>query len=219
MDKKTAYASDEGAWLDRLEPRLRAQLRFLIEADGLKTVIRGSRIADGSRRENSAEHSWHLALFAIVLSEWATEPVDVLRTVTMLVVHDLVEVLCGDTPLFDTVGAASQAEREAAAAAKLFGLLPGDQDAALRRLWEEFEAAQTADARFAKALDRLQPILLNHLVGGGTWTDYDVDEDRERSMTCRIAEGSPTLWAAAEAVFREAVREGWLRPAPLPPVS
>jgi len=136
----------------RLAEPLASQLRFLLEADGLKSVIRGSRIADGSRRENTAEHSWHIALFALVLAPHAAERIDVLRVVSMLLIHDLVEIDCGD------------------------------------------EAAATADARFAKAIDRLQPILLNHAVGGGTWSDYDVDEARERALTCRIAEGSPVLW-------------------------
>lgn len=201
-------------WLEGVGERLDKQFRFLLEADRLKTVIRGNRIADASRHENTAEHSWHLALFALVLSEHAAGPVNVGRVVQMLLLHDLVEIECGDTPLFDAAGATVQAAREQQAADKLFGLLPADQGAGLRSLWEEFEAAETTDARFAKALDRLQPILLNHVVGGGTWTDYGVDETRERSLTRRIADGSPTLWAAAEAVFADAVANGWLKPAP-----
>jgi putative hydrolase of HD superfamily len=209
----TFQPTDRLAWLDRLEPRLAAQLRFLIEADRLKTVLRGSRIADGSRRENTAEHSWHLALFAIVLADWSAAPVDPLRVIQMLVLHDLIEIEAGDTPLFDSGGATDQAAREQRAADQIFGLLPVDQGAVLRCLWEEFEAADSADARFAKALDRLQPILLNHLVGGGTWIDYDVDESREKSLTRRIAQGSPILWSVAEEVMADAVRLGWLRPA------
>jgi len=131
--------------------------------------------------------------------------VDTWRVVQLLLLHDLVEIECGDTPLFDAAGALVQAEREPVAAVVIFGLLPEGQGAALRALWKEFEAAESADARFAKALDRLQPILLNHAVGGGTWTDYDVDVGRERSLTRRIEEGSRALWAAAEAVFRDAV--------------
>lgn len=200
-------------WLEGLDNRLDRQLRFLIEADRLKTVIRGNRIGDASRRENTAEHSWHLALFAMVLREWAIGEVDVWRVVQMLILHDLVEIESGDTPLFDAAGAVDQADREERAANKLFGMLPSGQGDAMRSIWGEFEEAETADARFAKALDRLQPILLNHVVGGGTWTDYDVDVARERSLTKRIADGSPTLWAAAEAVFADAVANGWLRPA------
>ena len=202
------------AWRAGLDGRLARQLGFLLEADRLKSVIRGSRIADGSRRENTAEHSWHLALFALVLREWAVGEVDTWRVVRMLILHDLVEIECGDTPLFDSVGAVTQDEREQAAADKVFGFLPSDQGHELRGLWEEFEAAATPDARFAKALDRLQPILLNHAVGGGTWTDYDVDEARERRLTQRIADGSPVLWEAAQAVFADAVAQGWLRSVP-----
>lgn len=202
--------SDE--WRAGLDGRLAQQLGFLMEADRLKSVIRGSRIADGSRRENTAEHSWHLALFALVLQEWAVGEVDAWRVVRMLVLHDLVEIECGDTPLFDAAGATTQDERERLAADKVFGLLPPDQAGEMRGLWDEFEAAATADARFAKALDRLQPILLNHAVGGGTWTDYAVDEARERRLTQRIADGSTALWDAAQAVFADAVARGWLRP-------
>jgi putative hydrolases of HD superfamily len=201
-------------WLESINDRLSRQLLFLIEADRLKGVIRGNRIADGSRRENTAEHSWHLALFAMVLCEYAIGDIDVWRVVQMLILHDLVEIEAGDTPLFDSQAALDQAERELLAAIKLFGYLPEQQGTVLRATWEEFEAAESADARFAKALDRLQPILLNHIVGGGTWTDFDVDESRERALTRRIADGAPELWAAAEAVFADAVRNGWLRPMP-----
>lgn len=205
------------AWLETLEIRLAQQFRFLLEADRLKGVVRRNRIGDGSRRENTAEHSWHLALFATVLSEWALGPIDVWRVVQMLLLHDLVEIEAGDTPLYDAAGALDQAERERRAADLVFGLLPPDQGAGLRALWEEFEAGASNEARFAKALDRLQPILLNHVVGGGTWTDYDVDETRARAMTGKIALGAPVLWAAAEAVFADAVAMGWLRPPPGPP--
>ena len=198
--------------LSRLAEPLGSQLRFLLEADRLKSVIRGSRIADGSRRENTAEHSWHIALFAVVLAGHAAERIDPLRVMSMLIIHDLVEIDCGDTPLFDEVGAATQAAREAVAARRLFGLLPRQQATEILALWSEFEAAATADARFAKAIDRLQPILLNHAVGGGTWTDYEVDEARERVLSCCIADGSPTLWSAAELLIGDAVCRGWLRP-------
>lgn len=201
------------AWLATLDAHLASRLRFLLAADKLKTVLRGSRIADGSRRENTAEHSWHIALFALVLAPHAAEPVDPLRVVSMLLIHDLVEIECGDTPLFDAAAAASQAAREREAADRLYGLLPAADAALYRALWDEFEAAETPDARFAKAVDRLQPILLNHAVAGGTWTDYGVDEARERSLTRRIADGSPALWAAAEAAIGDAVRNGWLRSA------
>ena len=202
------------AWLGRLDARLKDQVVFLLAADRLKQVTRGSRIADGSRRENTAEHSWHLALFAIVLAEWAAGAVDPWRVVRMLILHDLVEIECGDTPLFDEAGAAGQQARERRAADAVFGLLPADQRGELRALWEEFEAAASDDAKFAKALDRLQPILLNHAVGGGTWSDYAVDVARETRLTRRIADGAPALWQAAQAVFDDAVARGWLRADP-----
>lgn len=202
------------AWTDRLDTRLISQLRFIMEADRLKSVMRGSRIADGSRHENTAEHSWHLTLCALVLQEYAAEPVQIDRVVKMLILHDIVEIDSGDTSLFDADHAVSQAEREQRAATKLFGLLPPGQASEFRSLWEEFEAVETADARFAKALDRFQPILLDHAVGGGTWVDFDVDEGRLRQLVSPIERGAPALWSAAEEIFADAVAQGWLKPAP-----
>jgi putative hydrolases of HD superfamily len=201
-------------WLKGLDSRLATQLKFLIAADRLKSVNRACRITSGERFENSAEHSWHLTLFALVLQEWAIAPVDISRVVQMLILHDLIECECGDTPLFDSANVATQDAREQAAADVMFGMLPDDQNQALRAIWEEFEAAATADAKFAKALDRLQPILLNHVIGGGSWITYDVDITRERSLTQKIEKGSPDLWAAANAAFEDAVRCGWMKPAP-----
>lgn len=201
-------------WQAGLDPRMVRQFSFLMQADRLKTVIRRNRIADGSRRENTAEHSWHLALLAMVLREWAVGAVDPWRVVRMLVLHDLVEIECGDTVVFDTAALDSQAERERQAADTVFGWLPADQGAEFRALWDEFEAAETPDAKFAKALDRLHPVLMNHAVGGGTWTEYGIDIEWERRVTRRIAEGSPALWDAAESVFADAVAKGWLLPKP-----
>ena len=201
------------SWIEGLNARLGLQIRFLLEADRLKLVIRGSRVADASRRENTAEHSWHISLFALVLMEYAAAPINVSRVMAMLLLHDLVEIDCGDTPLFDVDAAVTQPDREKIAADRIYGLLPEDQRSCYQALWCEFEEAQTADAKFAKALDRLQPILLNHAVGGGTWTDYGVEEALERSLTSRIADGSPALWTVADAVIRDAVANGWLKPA------
>jgi len=198
-------------WHDKVGGRLDSQLRFLMEADRLKTVLRASHIADNSRRENTAEHSWHIALFAITLAEYAVGPVDIGRVVQMLILHDIVEIDTGDTPLHHAAGAATQAARESEAADRLFGLLPQDQARQYRALWDEFEAAVTPDARFAKAIDRLQPILLNRAVGGGTWKTFDIDATMERGMTRRIEDGSPELWRLAETIFADAVAKGWLR--------
>lgn len=201
-----------GVWLEGLDGRLQSQLGFLLEIDRLKTVVRANKIADGSRKENTAEHSWHLALFASTLAEYAVGPIQVDRVVKMLLLHDIVEIDAGDMPLFAEPGPEDQEALEQEAADRIFNLLPADQASDFRALWDEFEAAETPDAKFGKAVDRLQPILLNHVVGGGTWIDFEVDETRERQMTQRIAEGSPELWAAAEAVFADAIENGWLLP-------
>ncbi|MBN8943982.1 MAG: HD domain-containing protein [Rhizobiales bacterium] len=204
-------------WAAGLDTRLVGQLRFIMAADRLKSVTRGNRLADGSRHENTAEHSWHLALCALVLQGHAIDPVDIDRVIRMLIVHDIVEIDSGDTPLFDAANAVSQAEREQVAANRLFGLLPAEQAAEFRALWDEFEAIETPDARFAKALDRFQPILLDHAVGGGSWTDFAVDEAQLRGLVRPIEQGAPALWVAAEAIFADAVAKGWLKPAPAAP--
>lgn len=201
---------------EAIDERLAAQLTFLIEVDRLKTVLRQSPLAAAPRRENDAEHSWHLALMVILLAEHADEPIDVGRTVQLVVVHDLVEIYAGDTPLYDAVGAATQVAREQEAAERLFGLLPKDQAGSMRELWDEFEARQTAEARFAKAMDRLEPLLLNWMARGGTWQTPGVTADIVRARKSTIAEASATLGTAARTIINEGERRGWLRPAPDP---
>ncbi|WGH78815.1 HD domain-containing protein [Jannaschia ovalis] len=172
---------------------LSARMAFLMEADRLKSVTRATRLADGSREENSAEHSWHLSLFALTLAPHAPEGVDPSRVIAMLILHDLVEIDAGDTPIFGT--APDPTEAEARAADRIFGLLPPAQANAFRALWNEFETAETADARFAKSLDRFQPPNLNLANGGGSWTDYDVTEDQVRARVgAKIEHGAPALW-------------------------
>jgi putative hydrolase of HD superfamily len=185
--------------------RLKRQLGFLAEIDRLKEVLRQSRIASGARRENSAEHSWHLAMFAVVLADHAEGDVDILTVVKMLLIHDVVEIDAGDHPYHETgLDWDAIAAKERAAADRLFGLLPADEGAAFRALWDEFEAAETAEARFAKALDRLQPILLNVLTGGGTWIEFSVSQsDVMARCGDTISAASPALWRAAEALIRE----------------
>lgn len=191
--------------------RLGSQLAFLLEADALKGVLRESAVVDGSRRENSAEHSWHLALFALVLAEHADEPVDIGRVVTMLLVHDLVEIDAGDVHVYDDDAQAQKALDEAAAADRLFGLLPSDQGDRLRALWEEFEARETLDARFAAALDRVQPVLLNVANEGGPWQRLGVTADRVRGLNGpRISAGSTTLWDHVARVLDQAEAAGHL---------
>ena len=192
-----------------LRDRIDRQMAFLVEAGQLMRVVRATRIPDGSRYENSAEHSWHLALFALVLAEHAPEPVDPARVVAMLLIHDIVEVDVGDMPIFGAVDEAAKASGESAAADRLFGLLPPDQAARFRALWAEFEAGESADARFAKSLDRFQPPNLNLVTDGGSWIDYGVTEEVFRAKVApKIARGAPRLmdWLGprVSAFFRRA---------------
>jgi putative hydrolase of HD superfamily len=188
--------------------RLAQQLAFLLEVDRLKLVLRQSSIADGSRRENSAEHSWHLVLFALVLAEHADEPVDVTRVLKMLVLHDVVEVDAGDFHVYDDANRQAKADAEQAAADRLYGMLPEDQGAELRALWEEFEAKETADARFAAAVDRLQPVLLNVATDGEAWQRLGITGDRVRSVNQQIGRGSTLLWEHVQEVLDHAEAEG-----------
>jgi len=190
--------------------RLGQQLAFLIEVDRLKTVLRASTLAAVERRENDAEHSWHLALMVPVLAEYADEPIDVGHTIRLVVVHDLVEIYAGDTPLYDDQLRTSQVERELAAAERLFGLLPDDQAREFRALWDEFEARVTPEACFAKAIDRLEPNLLNWMAGGGTWQTPGVTADTVRTRTAHIGEASTTLGEAMAALIDSAERNGWV---------
>lgn len=202
--------TDRNPLPDTLDPRIAAQLAFVIEVDRLKTVLRQSPLVAADRRENDAEHSWHLALMTILLAEHADEPIDVGHTVRLVVVHDLVEIIAGDTPLYDDVGAQTQQAREQAAATELFGLLPADQAATFRALWDEFEARETPEARFAKAMDRLEPLLLNWMAGGGTWRTPGVTADVVLARKAPIAEASGALGAAARMIIDEGARRGWV---------
>lgn len=177
---------------------LERQLAFLREIDRLKSVVRLSPLIDGSRRENSAEHSWHLAMYALVLSEHAAGAIDVMRVVKMLLIHDIVEIDAGDVPFHVPAAHAGQAAREHLAAERLFGLLPDAQAAEFRELWFEFEAAESDDAKFAKALDRFQPMLHNAATGGGTWIECEVTLEQVKAR-CRppIERGAPALWTVA----------------------
>lgn len=175
--------------------RLDAQIAFLTEADRLKSVLRANAIIGGARRENSAEHSWHVMLYALVLAEYAAEPIAIERVLTMLMLHDLVEIDAGDAPLHGDYDPVALARAEEAAAERLFGLLPGEQGARLEALWHEFEAGQTADAAFAKAIDRIQTPVANLENDGGTWVDYRVKRaDAEGRIGPRIKRGAPAVW-------------------------
>lgn len=186
--------------------RLESQLAFLMEADRLKQIERQTTIVGNHRRENTAEHSWHLALFALVLAEWSDEPVDLVRVLALCLVHDLVEIDAGDTFAYDEHAMTHKADREALAAQRLFGLLPGDQAEEFHRLWREYEEGETPESRFANAVDRLQPVLLNHAAGEQSpWLRHDVAHHRVVARNAPIADGSRTLWEAARRRIDEAL--------------
>lgn len=183
-----------------MSDRLEAQFAFLNEADRLKSVLRATTLFDGSRPENSGEHSWHLALYALTLADQAAPGVNIDRVIRMLLLHDLVEIDVGDVPIHSANGQAHASTQtiaaEQRAADRIFGLLPPDQAQTFRALWDEFEAAETPDAVFAKSLDRVQPVMANLMSGGGTWKTYNVTaEQLETRVGVKIARGAPALWA------------------------
>ena len=194
--------------------RLEQQLTFLLELDKAKTVLRRSYLTDGSRLENDAEHMWHLAMFVLVLAEHADPPIDVTKVLKMVLVHDIVEIDAGDVFVYDVAARAGKEAAERAAADRLYGLLPPDQGAELRALWEEFEAKETAEARFAGAVDRLQPLLLNLTTEGRSWQEHGITADRVLELNARIGLGAPSLWVHVEALLHQAVADGHLPPAP-----
>ena len=192
-------------------PRLQQQMQFLTEADKIKSIFRRNRILNGDRHENDAEHSWQLALMAIVLSEHADPEVDLLHVVKMLLVHDLVEIDAGDTFAYDTDALKTQREREEHAAARVFGLLPADMGAEMRALWEEFEAQATPEAKFAGAMDHLGGgVVPNCRHDGGCWREGGVSAERVKARNQAIAAGSPVLWDYAEELIDNAEAKGFI---------
>lgn len=190
--------------------RLQQQINFIIEIDKLKQVLRQTSLINQSRKENDAEHSWHLAIMAILLSEYAAEDIDLLQVLRMVLIHDLVEIDAGDTFCYDQAALADQAQREQRAANRIFGLLPADQAAELRAVWEEFEARKSPEARFAAALDRLQPLLHNYYTQGGTWRQFGVTLDQVMVRTRAIAAGSSILGEFANSLIQDALAQGFL---------
>jgi len=190
--------------------RLRRQLAFIVEIDKAKSILRNSLVIEEGRRENDAEHAWHVAVMARMLAEYAREEIDVDRVIEMLLIHDLVEIDAGDTFVYDTAARELKAEKERAAADRIFGLLPADQAAALRARWDEFEARQTPEAKFAFALDRLQPLLLNFHTQGHAWRKHGVRRSQVMAVNASIADGAPELWEYARSLIEEAVRRGYL---------
>ncbi|MEU3413120.1 HD domain-containing protein [Streptomyces sp. NPDC006658] len=213
MSDERRLLAEKTPFPDGLDERLRAQLTFLVEVDQLKTILRQSPLAAADRRENDAEHSWHLAMMVVILAEHSDEPIDIGHTVQLVLLHDLVEIYAGDTPLYDSAAGVDQHEREVAAAEELFGLLPEDQARRMRSLWDEFEERRTPEAKFAKAMDRLQPLLLNWMDRGGTWRTPGVTADDVRARKAVIAEASSSLWTAGRRLIDEGEARGWSRSA------
>lgn len=188
------------------------RIDFLLEIDKLKTVIRRSRLVDGSRLENTAEHSWHLAMLVMVLAPHAGAAVDPLHAMELLLVHDIVEIDAGDTFAYDVAGHEDKKAREDAAADRIFQLLPSDQAHELRGLWDEYEERTTPTAVFAAACDRLQPMLLNISSGGESWREHGIQQSQVKSYNAGIGEGAEAFWELALAVVSEAVEAGQLGP-------
>ncbi len=192
--------------------RLERQIAFCREIDKEKQVGRQTYLADGSRKENDAEHAWHMAVMTLLLSEYANHEIDVLRTVSMLLVHDLVEIDAGDTFAYDEEAKKSQRERELKGAERLFGMLPEDQRDRIRALWDEFEAGQTAEARFARTMDNFQPMLLNAASDGKAWSERGVRLEQVEHRNAKTAKGSAELWTyALENFIKPNVEKGRLK--------
>ena len=183
------------------DERMKQQFAFIQEIDKQKSVFRQTYLANGSRKENDAEHCWHMAVMAILMAEYANEEIDLLHTLSIILVHDLVEIYAGDTYAYDTEGNASKREREVAAADKLFALLPDDQRDKFRGLWDEYEEGVTPEAKYAASMDRIQPLMLNNASGGLAWKEHDVKASQVYGRNAKTAEGSAALWEYADENF------------------
>lgn len=214
VEKENAESATAENVAADVSAQLVGQLAFLREVDKLKSISRRTSLMDGSRQENSAEHSWHIALAAMVLVEHANVAVDLLRVIKLLLMHDIVEIDAGDTFAFDMTAKESQAERENAAAARLFGLLPPKQRDEFLGLWEEFEAGETPEAKFAVALDRLMPVFQNFANQGGTWRAAALHRGQVNKRLSPIGDGSAAVWAYVEKILDEAQLLDYIAPEP-----
>ncbi|PKY92284.1 HD domain-containing protein [Facklamia hominis] len=194
-----------------MDQRLQKQLEFCLKLDEAKNILRQTHLSHHGRRENDAEHAWHMAVMAYVLRDYANEPVDVGKLLIMCLIHDIVEIEAGDTYAYDEAGKKTQAEREAAARDKLFGMLPADQAAELADLFDEFDEGKSPEARFANAMDNLQPLILNHSNGGKDWIDHQVTYDQVFQRQSRTEAGSKVLFDYTQQVLDDHVKKGNLR--------
>lgn len=193
-----------------MEERLKKQMEFILEADKIKRIGRQTYLSDGVRKENDAEHSWHLALMAILLQEHSNQELDVLKVITMVLIHDMVEIDAGDTYAYDEAAHATKREREVAAADRIFGILPTDQKEYLRQLWEEFEAYETPEAKFAHMLDNFQPLMLNDATDGRSWVEHGVKKSQVLKRNARTAEGSEVIMNEVRKIVDKHVGKGHL---------
>ncbi len=193
-----------------MENRLRMQIDFIIEIDKLKRIVRQSYLTDSIRKENDAEHSWHLAMLAIILQEYSNSKVDILKVIKMVLIHDLVEIDAGDTYAYDLKGNEDKWERESKAAGRIFGILPKDQKEEMLSNWQEFEQGITMEAKFAAAIDRIEPILLNYLSKGKAWKEHGVKEFQVMERNKVVQEASIELWDFIKGIIEESVSNGYL---------
>ncbi len=189
---------------------LEKEIEFIIELDKMKSIFRQTSLVDKSRRENDAEHSWHIAVMTMLLSKYANEDINECKVIKMLLVHDLIEIYAGDTFCYDEIGNLDKKEREKAAADKLFSMLPEKEGKEIRELWEEFEEMETKDALFASSMDRLQPMLQNYYSGGGTWRKFNISKEQVYERISPIKKSSKELWEYVENMLDDALEKGFM---------
>ncbi|MGI6056370.1 MAG: HD domain-containing protein [Bilifractor sp.] len=194
------------------QERFRKQLDFILEIDKEKNILRQTHLTGHGRREDDADHSWHLAVMTWILREYSNQEIDIVRTILMVLIHDIVEIDAGDTYAYDAEAKKTEAARETRAAERIFGLLPEDQGRMLREIWEEFDAYETPEARFAHVMDNFQPMLLNDSNGGGDWKEHGVSQAQVRKRNAKTGTGSEEIWSYMQEILAENIRKGSLKP-------